>query len=119
MWNKILDIVPGILTIPLGVCALAYAVFLPDTVYYALGIYLGLWFPLLTTFWGYLILFLMLMIPGVNIVLLLLLTFQSFHVLIKYVLGMYDPSLHGLITMYPASAVILVFIFSLLLKKDG
>ena len=116
MWIKIINLVPGVLTIPFFLGSLLYAIFLPETVFYALGIYLDLWFPLLKEIWGYPLVFIIMMIPIVNIVLTILLTFQSFHVLIKYIFGYYDPSFHGFVTMYPAAIILLVLAFSVFTK---
>jgi len=35
MWNKIFGLVPGVLTIPAALGAILYAIFLPETAYYA------------------------------------------------------------------------------------
>ena len=116
MWKYIINFVPGVLSIPLGICALLYAIFLPETFYYLLGIYFNMWFPILTTFWGYPLLFILLMVPVVSAVLMFLFVLQSFHVLFKFIFGMYDPSFHGFVTMYPAATVLLVLIVSRFVK---
>jgi len=74
-------------------------------------------FPLLETFWGYVIAGILFAIPLLNFGLILLLIVQSFIVLAKFIFGSYDPSFHGFITMYPASMVLLVLGFTLL-EKD-
>jgi hypothetical protein len=117
MWNKIITLIPSVLTIPAILGAILYAIFLPETAHYALGIYLDLWFPLLKGFWGYPIFFLLLMIPFVSMVLIALLSFQSFHVLFQFVFGLYDPSFHGFVTMFPATLVIITLALSLLLSN--
>ena len=91
-------------------------VLLPDTIYYAFGIYFDMWFPILETFWGYVIVGLLFAVPLLNIGLLLLLLVQSFIVLAKFVFGSYDPSFHGFITMYPACMTIVVLVLTLLDK---
>ena len=116
MWNKIFGLVPGVLTIPAALGAILYAIFLPETAYYALGIYLDLWFPVLKGFWGYPVFFIILMIPFVSVILVSLLSFQSFHVLIKFVFGFYDPSFHGFVTMYPAALILVAIALSFLTR---
>ena len=116
MWNKIFGLIPGILTIPAGLGAILYAIFLPETAYYALGIYLDLWFPILKGFWGYPIFFIILMIPFASVILVALLSFQSFHVLFKFVFGFYDPSFHGFVTMYPAALILVAIALSFLTR---
>ena len=95
------------ITIPLLLVSISYAILLPDTLYFALGIYFDLWFEILKSFWGYAILLILLLIPFVNIGLGLLLTFQSYNVVYKYIFTSYEPSLHGFITMQPA--IVLTF----------
>ena len=116
--NKLLGLIPGILIIPFWILGFLYAIFIPETLYYALGIYLDLWFPILNTFWGYLIVIPIFAIPFLNAGLILLLIFQSFTVLAKFIFGTYEPSLHGFITMYPAIMAIVVLAVSLLYKDS-
>lgn len=95
-----------------------YAFVLPDTLYYALGVYTGFWFPFLESFLGYLIVIFLLIIPFVNILLAILLIFQSFHVSFKFLIGIYEPSsFHGYITMVLAMQFCLVA-FSFLFKNE-
>ena len=112
--KKILDFIPGALSVPFFILSILYAIFLPDTIYYALGIYLDLWFPVLETFWAYIIIFFLAAIPFLNIGLFFLLIFQSFAVLLKFIFGSYDPSLHGFVTMYPACMIVFVLLFNML-----
>ena len=104
---KILDFVPSFLAIPYILGSLLYFIFVPDTLYYALGIYFDMWFPVLTEFWGYLIVLVLIGLPIISFMLYALLLFQSFHVVFKFVFDTYDPSFHGYVTMYPASLIIL------------
>jgi len=117
MWNKIFGLLPGVIAIPAILGAILYAIFLPETAYYALGIYLDLWFPTLKGFWGYPVFFILLMIPFVNVILVALLSFQSFHVLIKFVFGFYDPSFHGFVTMYPATLLLIAIAISFFTRE--
>ena len=110
--NKLLGLIPGVLIIPFWILGFLYAIFIPETLYYALGIYLDLWFPILDSFWGYLIVLPLFAIPFLNAGLILLLIFQSFTVLAKFLFGSYEPSLHGFITMYPACMAIVVLVVS-------
>ena len=110
--NKLLGLIPGVLIIPFWILGFLYAIFIPETLYYALGIYLDFWFPILNTFWGYLIVIPIFAIPFLNAGLILLLIFQSFTVLAKFLFGSYEPSLHGFITMYPACMAIVVLVVS-------
>ena len=118
-YKSILNFVPGILTIPFYIGSFLYLILLPDITYYALGIYLDIWIPALRTFWGYPILFILLMIPFVSMILVWLLTFQSFWVLFKFLIGSYYPrdELLGFVTMYPAAVVIISFTVSYFLSK--
>ena len=116
--NKLLGLIPGVLIMPFWVLGLLYAIFVPETLYYALGIYLDLWFPILDSFWGYLIVLPLFAIPFLNAGLMLLLIFQSFAVLAKFIFGSYEPSLHGFITMYPAIMAIVVLVVSRLYKDN-
>lgn len=106
-----------IFQMPMLLAGLVYALFLPETLYYALGIYFDLWFKTLNSFWGYPILFVLIASPFLNIGLALLLLFQSFHVLFKIIFTSYDPSFHGFITTYPAVVISLVLIMMVLSKK--
>ena len=110
--DKIIGLIPKVLVVPFGAIGLLYAIFLPETIYYALGIYLDLWFPLLQTFWGYIIVLILFGIPLLNIGLSCLLVLQSFTVLIKFIFGSYDPSLHGFVTMFPAGMLALALMAS-------
>ena len=112
--EKILGIIPGVLTIPFFILSILVAIFLPDTVYYALGIYLNLWFPVLETFWGYIIVLILFSIPLLNVGLICLLILQSFAVLLKFIFGSYDPSLHGFVTMFPACMATIALLLNLL-----
>jgi hypothetical protein len=103
--NKVIRAIPIILELPFLLAYLAYALFLPETIYYGLGIYFDLWYPILKTFWGFPILFIVILIPFVNTALALMLMIQSIHVTVKYLLGLYDPSTHGFITMVPAATL--------------
>ncbi len=114
--GKIIDYIPGVLIVPFWVLGLLYAVLLPDTIYYAFGIYFDMWFPILETFWGYVIVGLLFAVPLLNIGLFFLLLLQSFIVLAKFIFGSYDPSFHGFITMYPACMTIVVLVLTLLDK---
>ena len=116
--NKLLGLIPGMLIIPFWVLGFLYAIFVPETLYYALGIYLDLWFPVLDSFWGYVIVLPLFAIPFLNAGLLLLLIFQSFMVLAKFIFGSYEPSLHGFITMYPATMAVVVIVVSRLYKDS-
>lgn len=113
---KILDLVPSFLAIPYILGSLLYFMFVPDTLYYALGIYFDMWFPVLTEFWGYLIVLVLVGLPIISFLLYALLLFQSFHVLFKFVFDTYDPSFHGYVTMYPASLIILSLVAILIGK---
>ena len=119
MYKSILNFIPGILTIPFYIGSFLYLILLPDITYYALGIYLDIWIPALRTFWGYPILFILLMIPFVSMILIWLLTFQSFWVLFKFLIGSYYPrdELLGFVTMYPAAVVIISYTVSYFLSK--
>ena len=119
IYKSILNFVPGILTIPFYIGSFLYLILLPDITYYALGIYLDIWIPALRTFWGYPILFILLMIPFVSMILIWLLTFQSFWVLFKFLIGSYYPrdELLGFVTMYPAAVVIISYTVSYFLSK--
>jgi hypothetical protein len=112
--EKILGMIPGVLSIPFFILSILYAIFLPDTIYYALGIYLDLWFPVLETFWGYIIVFILFTIPLLNVGLICLLILQSFAVLLKFIFGSYDPSLHGFVTMFPACMTTIALLLNLL-----
>jgi hypothetical protein len=112
--EKILGMIPGVLTIPFFILSILVAIFLPDTVYYALGIYLNLWFPVLETFWGYIIVLILFSIPLLNVGLICLLILQSFAVLLKFIFGSYDPSLHGFVTMFPACMATIALLLNLL-----
>jgi len=106
--EKLLGLIPGVLVIPFWIFGFLYAIFLPETIYYALGIYLDLWFPTLKTFWGYILIFPLFAVPFLNAGLTFLLIFQSFTVLAKFIFGSYEPSVHGFITMYPACIAVFV-----------
>jgi hypothetical protein len=112
--EKILGMIPSVLTIPFFILSILVAIFLPDTVYYALGIYLNLWFPVLETFWGYIIVLILFSIPLLNVGLICLLILQSFAVLLKFIFGSYDPSLHGFVTMFPACMATIALLLNLL-----
>lgn len=112
--EKILGLIPKVLIVPFWIVGFLYAILLPETIYYALGIYLDLWFPVLQTFWGYIIVFILFAIPLLNIALSCLLVLQSFAVLLKFIFGSYDPSLHGFVTMFPACMLALVLVVNLL-----
>jgi hypothetical protein len=114
--GKLIGLIPSFLIVPFWLFGFLYAIFLPDTLYYALGIYFDLWFPILETFWGYIILLPLFGIPLLSGVLCYLLIFQSFIVLAKFTFGSYEPSLHGFVTMYPACMTIFVLIVSFLFK---
>ena len=119
LFKSILAFTPGLLQIPFFIGTLLYFVFLPDITYYALGIYLDLWFPTLRTFWGYPILFILFALPIVNVILTILLTFQSFYVLFIFLIGSYYPrdELLGFVTMYPAAATIIIYVFAKLMSR--
>jgi cytoskeletal protein RodZ len=119
IFKTILNFVPSILTIPFYIGSFLYLILLPDITYYALGIYLDIWIPALRTFWGFPILFILLMIPFVSMILVWLLTFQSFWVLFKFLIGSYYPrdELLGFVTMYPAAVVIISYTVSYILSK--
>ena len=122
IFKTILNFVPGILKIPFYIGSFLYLILLPDITYYALGIYLDIWIPALRTFWGFPILFILLMIPFVSTILVWLLTFQSFWVLFKFLIGSYYPrdELLGFVTMYPATVVIISYTVSyLLLRREN
>ena len=122
IFKTILNFVPGILTIPFYIGSFLYLILLPDITYYALGIYLDIWIPALRTFWGFPILFILLMIPFVSTILVWLLTFQSFWVLFKFLIGSYYPrdELLGFVTMYPATVVIISYTVSyILLRRES
>ena len=122
IFKTILNFVPGILTIPFYLGSFLYLILLPDITYYALGIYLDIWIPALRTFWGFPILFILLMIPFVSTILVWLLTFQSFWVLFKFLIGSYYPrdELLGFVTMYPATVVIISYTVSyILLRRES
>lgn len=110
--KSLINIIPAVLVIPFWILNLLYFVFLPETLYYALGIYFDIWFPILQSFWGYIILFILFLIPFINIALVLLLIFQSFAVVFIFLFGSYEPSVHGYITMYPAIFGMVVFAIS-------
>ena len=114
LFKSILMFTPNLLKIPFFIGTFLYFILLPDIAYYALGIYFDLWFPILRTFWGYPFLFILFLIPIVGVVLTWLLVFQSFYVLFFFVIGSYYPrdELLGFVTMYPAAATIIIFIFS-------
>jgi hypothetical protein len=88
--ERILALIPKVLIVPFWIVGLLYAILLPETIYYALGIYLDLWFPVLQTFWGYIIVFILFAIPLLNLGLSCLLVLQSFVVLLKFIFGSYD-----------------------------
>lgn len=117
--ERLLGLVPGVFMIPFWIFGILYAIFLPETIYYALGIYFDLWFPTLKSFWGYIIAFVLFAIPILNAALLLLLIFQSFIVLAKFIFGSYEPSIHGFITMYPACIAGIILASYLLGKEKG
>lgn len=104
---KFIRAIPIILELPFLLAYLTYAIFLPETIYYGLGIYFDLWYPTLKTFWGFPIVFILILIPFINTALALMLMIQSIHVVIKYLLGLYEPSTHGFITMIPAATLTL------------
>ena len=106
--EKLLGLIPGVLVIPFWIFGFLYAIFLPETIYYALGIYLDLWFPALKTFWGYILILPLFAVPFLNAALFFLLILQSFIVLAKFIFGSYEPSVHGFITMYPACIAVFV-----------
>ncbi len=114
MWNKVSRFIPPVLMIPVALGSLLYLIFLPESAYFLFGIYFDLWFPVLKGIWGYPVFFVILMVPYVNAILLLLLSLQSFHVLVKFILGTYDPSFHGFVTMYPAVTIVATAVFSAL-----
>jgi hypothetical protein len=118
-FKSILMFTPSLLKIPFFIGTFLYFILLPDIAYYALGIYFDIWIPALRTFWGYPILFILFAIPIVNVILTLLLTFQSFYVLFIFLIGSYYPrdELLGFVTMYPAAATIIIFIFAKLLSS--
>ena len=120
-YRLILTYTPPILIIPFYIGSFLYFIFLPDITYYALGIYFDMWFPILRTFWGYPILFILFLIPIVSIVLTWLLIFQSFYVLFIFLIGSYYPrdELLGFVTMYPAAAAIIIFAFSKLMSSES
>ena len=120
-YRLILTYTPPILIIPFYIGSFLYFIYLPDITYYALGIYFDMWFPILRTFWGYPILFIIFLIPIVSIALTWLLIFQSFYVLFIFVIGSYYPrdELLGFVTMYPAAATIIIFIFSKLMSSES
>ncbi len=119
IYKSILNFVPGILTIPFYIGSFLYLILLPDITYYALGIYLDIWIPALRTFWGYPILFILFALPIVNVILAVLLTFQSFYVLFIFLIGSYYPrdELLGFVTMYPAAATIIIYVFAKLMSR--
>ena len=112
--KKFLELIPAALIVPFWIVGFLYAILIPETIYYALGIYLDLWFPVLQTFWGYIIVGILFLIPLLNFALGGLLVFQSFAVLLKFIFGSYDPSLHGFVTMYPACMLALAILASFL-----
>lgn len=115
--NLFVRFLPSILAIPLAVLGLLYALFVPETLYYALGIMLGLWIPVLEGWFGYVVFFLLLMVPILNVGIMVLLVVQSFIVTGKFIFGTYDPSIHGFITMYPAVVGSIVLLTSLFSKR--
>ena len=119
LYKTIVNFIPGVLIIPFWIGSLLYLILLPEITYYALGIMLNIWIPSLATPWGYLILILLLAIPFVNAILTILLTIQSFWVLLKFLVGAYYPrdELLGFVTMYPASVVVISFIVAFVQQK--
>ena len=120
LYRSIINFIPGILIIPFYIGSFLYFILLPDITYYALGIYLDIWIPSLRTFWGFPILFILICIPFVNVILLWLLTFQSFWVLFKFVIGSYYPTdqLLGFVTMYPATVVIISYTVAYVISRS-
>ena len=120
LYRSIINFIPGILIIPFYIGSFLYFILLPDITYYALGIYLDIWIPSLRTFWGFPILFILICIPFVNVILVWLLTFQSFWVLFKFVIGSYYPTdqLLGFVTMYPATVVIISYTVAYVISRS-
>ena len=120
LYRTILNFIPGVLTIPFWIGSILYFLFLPEITYYALGIMLDIWIPALRSFWGFPILFILLMIPFVGVILVWLLTIQSFWVLFKFLIGSYYPSdeLLGFVTMFPASMVIISYVVSYFINRS-
>ena len=120
LYRSIINFIPGILIIPFYIGSFLYFILLPDITYYALGIYLDIWIPSLRTFWGFPILFILICIPFVNVILLWLLTFQSFWALFKFVIGSYYPTdqLLGFVTMYPATVVIISYTVAYVISRS-
>jgi hypothetical protein len=118
VFKSILVFTPGLLRIPFFIGSFLYFILLPDIAYYALGIYFDIWISALRTFWGYPILFILFAIPVISTILVFLLIFQSFYVLFIFLIGSYYPrdELLGFVTMYPAAATIIIFIFAKLLS---
>jgi hypothetical protein len=119
LFKIIINFVPNILSIPFLIGSFLYFILMPDITYYALGIYLDIWLPILRTFWGYPILFILLCIPIVNLALIWLLILQSFWVLLKFLVGVYYPrdELLGFVTMYPATVIIITYTISFFLSR--
>jgi hypothetical protein len=114
IFYRIGENVPGwVMFFIIIVPSFSYAILLPDTTYYMLGIMFDLWFPILESFWGYVIVVGILMIPFVNVVFFGLLLLQSAIVVLKFLFGSYEPSLHGVITMIPALMVVVVGLIAL------
>lgn len=120
LYRTILNFIPGVLTIPFWIGSILYFLFLPEITYYALGIMLDIWIPALRSFWGFPILFILLMIPFVGVILVWLLTIQSFWVLFKFLIGSYYPrdELLGFVTMFPASMVIISYVVSYFINRS-
>ena len=120
LYRTILNFIPGVLTIPFWIGSVLYFLFLPEITYYALGIMLDIWIPALRSFWGFPILFILLMIPFVGVILVWLLTIQSFWVLFKFLIGSYYPrdELLGFVTMFPASMVIISYVVSYFINRS-
>ena len=120
LYKSILNFIPGVLTIPFWIGSILYFLFLPEITYYALGIYLDIWIPALNSFWGFPILFILLFIPFVGVILIWLLTFQSFMVLLKFLFTSYYPrdELLGFVTMYPATMLIISYSVSYFISRS-
>lgn len=95
----------------------AYVAVLPFIVFYGLGIYAGMWIGLLKGPVGYIVVYGILCVPVLRWIVLVLLCLQSLHVSLKYILGTYDPSLLGYLTMVPFTIFILGFLIALIERE--
>lgn len=95
----------------------AYISVLPFIVFYGLGIYAELWIGLLKGPVGYVVVYGVLCIPVLKWIVLVSLCLQSMHVSLKSIVGAYDPSLLGYLTMVPFTIFILGFLIALIERE--